>query len=72
MEALDILMNRIRTEQYEDLAPERLNRETAEKHGAEGRFFTYEPAPALHHWDYENWDSYQGGKEIGKEQNGQN
>ena len=58
--ALQVLMNRIRTGEWEDLAPERLNKEAEKIHVSGAKFFEYVPAEGLHHWDFENWDTYKG------------
>ena len=72
MEALRVLMNRVRTGEWEDLSPERLNQEAMkhnsgsavlsaeESNTAQAHFFAYHPAETLHAWDYEDWDSYIG------------
>ncbi len=58
MEALKVLTDRIRTGAWGDLSPEKLNEDAVSLFGTPAHFFRYEPAEALHSWDFENWDSY--------------
>ena len=58
MQALRVLMNRIRTGEWEDLSPDRLNLEAGLIRNIGASFFDYTPAEALHQWDFENWDTY--------------
>lgn len=58
LESLKVLIDRIQTGVWNDLSPEKLNASAVSLFGQPSHFFHYEPAEALHEWDFENWGSY--------------